>query len=264
MFVEIDKINVNYGKKTILHNISLNLAEGEVVGIIGPNGSGKSTLLKAISGVARLNTGKISILGQYTSALSQQDLARLVAVVSQSPTLPMTFKAKDIVLMGRTPHVKLLHWENTHDIEEAYQAMELTQTIGLAERFIGELSGGERQRILIARALAQETPVLLLDEPTASLDLGFQIRVMDLLSTIRTTRNLAMIIAMHDLTLAASYCDRLIMLNDGRIFHQGTSKEVLTRKNISPIYNTEISILCHPIHRTPVVLPISGGKSGNI
>ena len=123
MFINIDNINVNYGKKTILHNISLDLAKGEVVGIIGPNGSGKSTLLKAISGVARLTDGKISILGQHTSGLSQQALARLVAIVSQSPTLPMTFKAKDIVLMGRTPHLKLLHWENQKDIEAVYQAM---------------------------------------------------------------------------------------------------------------------------------------------
>ena len=251
VLLRLEGIEAGYRERPVLRDLSLEVREGEIVGVVGPNGSGKSTLLKTVSGVLTQQAGELSILGMVAAGLRPREWACLVAVVSQAPVLPPSFSALDIVLMGRTPHLGLLQWEGRRDLEVAQEAMELTQTWELAARSVGELSGGERQRLLIARALAQETPLLLLDEPTASLDLAYQTGIMDLLVSLQEERGGALLMALHDLTLAARYCGRLVMLQGGSVFVEGTPEEVLTQENIAAVYGTPVSLLPHPVYGTP-------------
>ena len=181
-----------------------------------------------------------------------------MSVVPQNPQLPKGFSVLDLVLMGRNPHLKLLQFEGRRDLEVASRAMELTETSHLATRALDTLSGGERQRAVVAMALAQEAQVMLLDEPTSSLDLAHQTGVMDLVKGIHRERGGAVLIAMHDLTLAAQYCHRLVMLAEGRSFAEGPPRDVLTEDNVSRVYGAEVRVLPHPVGGTPVVLPVSG------
>jgi iron complex transport system ATP-binding protein len=231
-----------------------------MVGVVGPNGSGKTTLLRLISGVLSPTAGRIRIGGRDVAELTVSQRARLVSVVPQNPALPESFTVLELVLMGRNAHLKLLGWESRADLEVARRAMEATQTLELADRPLGEVSGGERQRAVVAMALAQEAPVLLLDEPTSSLDLAHQTGIMDLVAKVIKERGAAVLLAMHDLTLAAQYCDRLIMLAEGRCFAEGPPAAVLTAENIAAAYGADVFVLDHPQGGTPVVLPASGGR----
>ena len=252
--LEITDVHFSYGTRPVLQGVSLQVNQGEMVGLVGPNGSGKTTLLKLASGLLRPDAGAIRIQGQEVSYLRPSDKAKLVAVVPQNPALPQNFTAHELVLMGRTPHLKLLQVEDWHDLDVTREAMELTGTWEFADRAIGTLSGGERQKVLMSRSLAQEAPLLLLDEPTASLDLAHEIQVMDLVSNLQTRRKGAILMAIHNLTLAAQYCRRLIMLHQGKVVAEGSPEEVLTGKIISEVYEAQVHILAHPQHGTPVVL----------
>ena len=256
----VENVHFAYKDARVLDGLDLQTHEGEMVGIVGPNGAGKTTLLRMISGVLSPSRGNISVCGADLGTLNAGQKARLVSVVPQNPQLPLSFKALDLVLMGRNPHLKLLQWEGRRDIDIARRAMELTHTWRLADRALGSLSGGERQRALVAMALAQEAPVLLLDEPTSSLDLAHQTRIMDLVKDVQRQRGGALLVAMHDLTLAAQYCDRLVMLAGGRSYADGTPDAVLTRENISKVYGAHVIVLPHPHAGTPVVLPVSDGR----
>jgi iron complex transport system ATP-binding protein len=183
----------------------------------------------------------------------------LVAVVPQDPVLPPAFSALDCVLMGRTPHLRLLQQEGPRDIEIARRAMLATEAWLLADRPVGELSGGERQRVVVARALAQETPVLLLDEPTAHLDIGHQGAVLDLMRTFTRRDGKAVLAVVHDLTLAAHYCDRIVVLRDGAIAAEGAPAEVLTPDLLRSVYGVSIAVFPHPDTGRPVVVPSDGG-----
>jgi len=196
------------------------------------------------------------------AALEPSERARLVSVVPQNPTLPESFTVLDLVLMARNSHLRLLQWEGRADVAVAMRAMEATETATLAERTVGTVSGGERQRAVVAMALAQEAPVLLLDEPTSNLDLAHQTGIMDMIAKVMLERGAAVLVAMHDLTLAAQYCDRLLMLADGRSYSEGTPSEVLTVENISAVYGTRVFVLAHPEGGTPVVLPAAKGQGG--
>ena len=259
--LEVEDLHFAYGDRRILRGLDLEARKGELVGLVGPNGSGKTTLLRLISGVLKPSQGRISIDGADMAGLKPGPRARLVSVVPQNPEVPLSFKVIDLVLMGRNPHLKLLQWESRDDLETARRAMELTDTLDLADRAVGSLSGGERQRTLVALALAQEAPLMLLDEPTASLDLAHQTGTMDLVRDVQRERGGTLVVAIHDLTLAAQYCDRLVMLAAGSSFAVGPPGEVLTRENISAVYGTEVFILPHPQGGTPVVLPRSDGRS---
>jgi len=213
--LEIDSVCFFYGDVPVLRGLDLEVGEGEVVGVVGPNGSGKSTLLKIVSGVLNPRSGGVRWGGQDLVPLSPRERARLVAVVPQTPHIPGAFTALELTIMGRTPYLGLLQAESGEDLAIVRRAMELTGTWEFANQPMDKLSGGERQRVLIARALAQETPLLLLDEPTASLDIAYQITVLDTLRVIQKERGGAILIAIHDLTLAAQYCHRIALLKDG-------------------------------------------------
>lgn len=231
------------------------LEGGEIVGLVGPNGSGKTTLVRAVTGVVALASGRVSVLGDDISTLTARDLARRVAVVPQTPALPESFRALDCVLMGRTPHLSLLENESAADVAIAREAMMATDVWPFAERAVGELSGGERQRVVIARALAQQTPILLLDEPIAHLDIGHQADVLEMARRLCSQEGKAILAIVHDLTVAAQYCDRLIMLNKGEVVREGHPSDVLREDVLAEVYGTRAIVFPHPQTGLPVVAP---------
>ena len=255
--LRVDHLSFAYPGNTILQDLDLTVRDGELVGVVGPNGSGKTTLLRLITGVLSPAAGQVWIGQQDLSALSARERAQLTSVVPQDPRLPVGFTVLDLVLMGRNPHMKLLQWEGSRDLAIAGRAMELTGVDHLADRVLETLSGGERQRAVVAMALAQEAPVLLLDEPTSNLDLAHQIRIMDMVLSVQASRGGAVLVALHDLTLAAQYCAQIVMLADGRSYAQGPPGDVLTPENISAVYGAKVFVLPHPQGGTPVVLPVS-------
>jgi len=235
---------------------------GQILGLVGPNGSGKSTLIKGMTRVIDLFSGRISIDGRDIKPIKRDELARLVATVPQSPALPGAFTAFEMVLMGRTPHLGLLRYEGGKDLAIAWQAMEATHTQSLAERRVGELSGGERQRLIIARALTQQPKAMLLDEPTANLDINHQVEILNLVKSLCWEQSLTVIIALHDLNLAAQYCDWMVMLNGGQVYVEGTPPDILTAPNIKKVYGAEVCVYPHPINKLPITLITAGGNHG--
>ena len=242
-----------YGRRTVLKQLSLTVPRGSLLALAGPNGAGKSTLLRLIAGVLRPARGTVHVLRSAVAALTPRARARLVAVVPQSPELPPGASALEVVLMGRNPHLGLLSWETEADVDIALQAMGATDTAALAGRPIDRLSGGERQRVAIALALAQQTPVLLLDEPTANLDLAHQPAVMALFSKL-VSAGKTVVVALHDLTLAAQFAHQVALLSDGCCRHVGTPEAVLTADNIRHAYGATVRIIDHPETRKPVVV----------
>jgi len=253
--LETQGITLTYGSKVVVEDITFRVMPGEIVGIVGPNGSGKSTIIKALSRVITPNSGKVLVNDRNISQIPRKELSLLIGVVPQNPVLPSIFTAFDIVLMGRNPHLGLFQYEGPKDIEITWQAMKQTSTQHLAERRIGELSGGEIQCVIIARALAQETQAILLDEPTASLDISRQIEILDLIKGLCQGKKLATVVAMHDLNLAVHYCDRLLLISNGRIHTEGTPAEVINTQNLEEVYGPGNYVLTHPLSGLPVVLP---------
>jgi len=260
--IELRNVSLGYNGSPILNNINLKAMPGKMLGLIGPNGSGKSTLLKGITRVIHPFSGHIFIDGRNIGSMKREELARLMATVPQNPVLPEAFTAFEVVLMGRTPHLGLLRYEGKEDIAIAWQAMEATQIESLAERRVGELSGGERQRVVIARALTQQPKVILLDEPTAHLDIKHQIEILNLVKGLCLEQDLTVVTAMHDLNLAAQYCDWLVMLNGGKIYTEGMPQNVLTAQNIKEVYGAEVCVFPHPINKLPTTLVTAGGNDG--
>jgi iron complex transport system ATP-binding protein len=266
---EVTGVTVAYhsgGREIVaLSALDLALRPGELLGLVGPNGSGKTTLIRALTGVVRPSAGRVRLCGRDVAALSQAEIARLAAVVPQDPVLPPAFNSFDCVLMGRTPHLRLLQQEGARDVEIARRAMLATDTWSFAARPVGELSGGERQRVVVARALAQETLVLLLDEPTAHLDIGRQGAVLGLMrgSARRDgpggSAGKAVLAVVHDLTLAAHYCDRLIVLSAGRVRAEGAPADVLRPELLREVYGVPVTVIPHPETGRPVVAPSDGG-----
>ncbi len=261
----ISDLRVAYGpagrQAEVLRGVSLTLHAGELLGLVGPNGSGKTTLIRAVTRGVKSLSGEISILGEAVASLSQRELARRVAVVPQAPLLPDGFSVLETVLAGRTPHLRLLENEGQRDCDAAARAMRRTQTWELRERLIGELSGGERQRVVVARALAQETPILLLDEPTAHLDIGHQAAMLELMRTLCREEGKAALAVVHDLTLASQFCDRLVVLGPGgTVAAVGEAGEVLSASLLSKVYGASASVFPHPKTGRPVVAPHPEGS----
>lgn len=256
--IELDNVSLGYNHRAILHNVNMKAKPGQIVGLVGPNGSGKSTLIKGIARVIDLFSGHILIDGRDIRTIKRDELARLVATVPQSPALPGAFTAFEVVLLGRTPHLGLLRYEGGNDLAIAWQAMEATHTQHFAERRVSELSGGERQRLVIARALTQQPKAMLLDEPTANLDINHQIEILNLVKSLCLEQSLTVIIALHDLNLAAQYCDWMVMLNSGNVYAEGTPPDILTAPNIKHVYGAEVCVYPHPINKLPTTLITAG------
>jgi iron complex transport system ATP-binding protein len=252
--MEIKDVTLSYNHHPVVQDLSFCLQPGEMVGLIGPNGCGKTSIIKALSRVLSLRSGNITLDGQELGLISRGRLARTLGVVPQNPALPETFTVMEVVLLGRNPHLGLLRGESAKDIAITRWAMERTGLGDLAERRIGELSGGEKQRVTIARILAQEPSVILLDEPTANLDISHQIEILDLVKDLCRERNLAVLITLHDLNLAAQYCDRLLMLKGGQVYAHGSPAQVITEENIRAVFCAESLVYPHPLNQQPTVL----------
>jgi iron complex transport system ATP-binding protein len=258
--IELDDVSLGYNHKAVLHNVSMKVAPGQILGLVGPNGSGKSTLIKGMTGVIDLFSGHIFIDGHDIVTIKPDKLARIVATVPQSPAMPGAFSAFEVVLMGRTPHLGLLRYEGGKDLAIAWQAMEATHTQSFAERRVSEISGGERQRLVIARALTQQPKAMLLDEPTANLDINHQVEILNLVKSLCLEQSLTVVIALHDLNLAAQYCDWMVMLNGGKVYAEGTPLDILTATNIKRVYGAEVCVYPHPINKLPTTLITAGGS----
>jgi iron complex transport system ATP-binding protein len=258
--LKVQDVTLGYGRKVVVEGLTLQVRPGEMVGLVGPNGCGKSTIIRALSRVISPYSGRVLLNGRDISRIPRRDLARRLGVVPQMPLLPSTFTAFEIVLMGRNPHLGLFQYEGPGDMAIAWQAMEKTSTQHLAQRRIGELSGGEIQCVVIARVLAQETEAVLLDEPTANLDIGRQIEILDLIKSLCRKDGLTVVAALHDLNLAAQYCDRLVLISNGRIYAEGTPGEVINTENIRQVYGAGSYIYTHPLSGLPAVLPNAGSS----
>lgn len=252
--LKIQSLSVSYHDHRVLHDVSFDVNSGEVLALIGPNGAGKSTIIRAASGVIP-STGHIRTNGDDFQTLSPLQRARYLAVVPQAISLPPAFTVWETVLMGRTPYLGFLGHASTHDEELARQALSRVNALEFAERRVGELSGGEAQRILLARALCQSTPILLLDEPTAHLDLQYQVSLLELIHELAHKENLAVMVALHDLNLAAHFADRVALLVGGHLKAIGTPREVLTSELISQAYCLPVQVVEHPFLGGPLVLP---------
>jgi iron complex transport system ATP-binding protein len=252
--LKIQNLSASYHNRRVLHDVSFDVKNGEVLALIGPNGAGKSTIIRAASGVIS-STGHIRTNGDDFHALEPFQRARYIAVVPQAISLPPAFTVWETVLMGRTPYLGFLGQASKHDEELARRALERVNAIGLSDRLVGELSGGERQRILLARALCQSTPILLLDEPTAHLDLQYQVSLLELIRVLAREEHLAVMIALHDLNLAAHYADRVALLVGGNLRAIGSPREVLTAELISQAYCLPVQVVEHPFMDVPLVLP---------
>jgi len=255
--LEVRLLSAAYGERIVLEDVSLSIKPGEVVAVIGPNGAGKSTLIRVVSGVLPARAGTIQINGQDITRLAYMQRARHLAVVPQARQLPGDFSVYQTVLLGRTPYLGWLGQPGKSDHEQVYWAMERTQTLELAERRVGELSGGEQQRVLLARALAQDTPVLLLDEPTTHLDLEHQSRILNLIRKLASETRRAILMVIHDLNLAGLYADRIALFMLGRLHAVGTPNQVLTGANLASVYHIAVDVIPHPDYGTPLVLPNS-------
>ena len=252
--IELHDVSLGYNHQAILHNVNMRAVPGQILGLVGPNGSGKSTLIKGMARLIGPFSGRILIDSRDIRTIKRHELARLVATVPQNPALPGAFTAFEVVLMGRTPHLGLLRYEGGDDFAIAWEAMRATHTQSFAERRVSELSGGERQRLIIARALTQQPRVILLDEPTANLDINHQVEILNLVKSLCLEQSLTVIAALHDLNLAAQYCDWMVMLNGGEVYSQGTPLDILTASNIKHVYGTEVCVYPHPINKLPTTL----------
>lgn len=254
--LEARSLAVAYGERSVLSGVDFTVQPGTVVGLLGPNGAGKSTLVRALSGVLPGFTGSVEVLGDDLRALTRKEAARRIAVVPQEPRFDFPFSALEVAVMGRHPHLAGLAFESAEDVAIARRALERCGALHLASRPIDQLSSGERQRVVFARALAQQAPILLLDEPASFLDLRFQVELFDRVREL-AAEGAGVVAVLHDLNLAAEYCDRVVLLQQGRVFAAGTTAEVLTYRNLTAVYETEIYVDVNDLTGSLVVTPLS-------
>ncbi len=258
MILEIENLSCGYPGKPVLREISFSIRSEEILGIIGPNGCGKTTLLRVMTKVLKPEQGKISWDRSEINRMKFGELARKVAVVSQSPVIDLNLTIEDFVLFGRFPHRRNFQFlEGKRDKEIAARSMELTGVREIRQRILGNLSGGERKLALIARALCQEPEFLLLDEPTAHLDITHQVRILDLVRRLNRQEGMGVILVLHDLNYASEYCDRLALLHGGRLFRLGPPEEVLTYQIIEEVYRTTVVVRSNPISGRPFIFLVS-------
>jgi iron complex transport system ATP-binding protein len=255
-FMKLENISFTYETSPVLKNLSVSIQEQDFIGLIGPNGSGKSTLLKVMGGILEPDSGSIQFKESLISRINKKLFAQSVSWIPQDHPMVFPFKVSEIVLMGRHPYLSPLSFESNEDFEISRRAMETTMTSQFADRYFNEISGGEKQRVMIASALAQNPEMMLLDEPTAALDLKYQVQILKILKDLNTNHNMTLILAMHDLNLASKFCNRLILLDEGQIVRDGSPEQVLKKDILEQIYGVEIdldskdgSIRVHPAIR---------------
>lgn len=252
----LDHVDVSYNSTPVLRSVSFDVRSGEFLGIIGPNGSGKSTLLKMLAGTLTPSSGSAKLDGKVIHTIPGRELARHLAVVPQENPVTFDYSVLEIVLMGRSPHLGRFQLENTRDLEIAINALKRTNLLSLADRKIGELSGGERQRAMIARALAQETEIIFLDEPTSHLDINYQVEILHLARRENRDHGKTIIAVLHDLNLASEFCDRLVILKAGQVYATGSPDDVITAENVQQVYGTAVWVRKHPTSGRPYVLSL--------
>jgi iron complex transport system ATP-binding protein len=254
----VEKVSFAYdnGARPVVDGVSLSVSRGAIVGLLGPNGSGKTTLLRLLSGTLVPDRGRVLLDGQAIAGMSRRDLARRIAVVPQETHSAFDYSALEIVMMGRYPHLGAFELEGASDLAIARRAMADTGTANFEDRRFAALSGGEKQRVVIAGALAQASDVLLLDEPTASLDLGFQLEIAALLSRLNRDRGTTMVVSTHDLNLAAALCAELVLLKEGRVIAQGPTDTVLTPAHVRDLYGVIADVTTHPRAGHLTVVPL--------
>ena len=253
--LKIDSLSVKYDEKRVLNNISLEARTGEIVALIGANGAGKTTLIRAVSGTVPIETGQIYVDGDNLSHLSTAQRARTLAVVPQTRQMGGAYSVEQAVMMGRTAYMSWLGRESQADQAAVDAALAQTQLKEFRNRSIAQLSGGEQQRVLLARALAQSTPVLLLDEPTNHLDLKHQTNLLSLIKKLTQEKELAVLMAVHDLNLVSFFADKVALLINGELKTFGTPQGVITTETISEAYQTPVEIISHPDTGAPIIFP---------
>ncbi len=251
-----DGITLAYGDRTVIHDLDLTIAPGKITAIVGANGCGKSTLLRSLARLLAPNTGQVVLDGESVHSRSTKEVARVLGLLPQSPIAPEGIAVADLVGRGRHPHQKVLARWSTHDYEVVADALDATGITDLADRSVDELSGGQRQRVWIAMALAQETDILLLDEPTTFLDVAHQVEVLDLLTDLAVSRGTTIVMVLHDLNLAARYCDELVAMKDGRVHALGAPERILTHSLVEEVFGMANQITIDPVSGKPMVTPI--------
>lgn len=255
--VEARALGFSYAGRPALRGLDLVARPGEVVGLIGPNGSGKSTLLRVLSGVLPDYDGSARVGGEEVRGIPRRRMARMIAVVPQENPPSLPFSVLEVTLMGRHPHLRGIAFESATDLDIARSALERAGASHLAGRNIRELSSGERQRVMFARALAQRPSALLLDEPTSFLDIRYQVELYDLVRLLAHQEGVTVLSALHDLNLAAEYCDRLYLLREGRMHASGPTDEVLTYANLTEAFETDVYVDINDLTGKLVVIPLS-------
>ena len=257
--LQVRNVSVVLGEAPVVDGVSLSVDEGEWLGLIGPNGAGKTTLLRAITGATATDKGEVIYGGSNLSRFSVRRRAKLMAVVPQNPVVPWGMGVSDYVLLGRTSHIGWLGRETRGDLEIAHQSLQAMGLEKLSRRRLDELSGGELQRAVLARALAQDAPLLILDEPTSSLDIGHGQQMMEMVDRLRHDQRLTVISALHDLTLAAQFCDRLVMMSDGKAILDGPPRSVITEGALRDHYGAQVRVISGPEFGV-VVIPLRAGN----
>ncbi len=260
--IDLADVGVELGGTPILADVSLSVDEGEFLALVGPNGAGKTTLLRTCNGLLEPSTGRVTVAGADVTGLSARELGRRVATVPQETSLAFEFDVEDVVAMGRTPHRSRFATVTAADREAVAAALERTETARFAGRSVDVLSGGERQRVVLARALAQEAPVLLLDEPTSSLDVNHQVRTLSMAREL-ADEGKTVVAAIHDLELAARFCDSVALLSDGRLLEYGPPEEVLTAEHLEVAFDVRVAVTTNPVTGTRAVTPLSDVPPGD-
>jgi iron complex transport system ATP-binding protein len=258
--IRMESVDFRYPERPIFSGLSLSLEGGEVLGLIGPNSSGKTTLLKLMDGLLQPQRGRILLEERNLEQIPRAQVARKIAVVPQAMEVPFSFTVGEIVLMGRAPYLTRFGWEKQKDLDVAREAMALTDVAGLGDRTFWELSQGEKQRVLIARALAQEPRIILLDEPTSHLDINHQVEINELIRGLNLQKGLTVLHISHDLNLAAEYCHRIVLLHQGSVFSAGVPSEVITEENIRRVYETKVLVEKNPLSGAPRITLLGKGK----
>lgn len=260
--LEVEGITVGYDDRVVVHDMTLRVAPGAVTAIVGANGCGKSTLLRAMARLLRARTGRVLLDGTPVDAMSSREVATVLGLLPQSPVCPEGIAVADLVGRGRYPHQGWFRRWTAQDDAVVEQALVATDILDLADRPVDELSGGQRQRVWIAMALAQQTDVLLLDEPTTFLDVAHQVDVLDLLVDLNRERGTTVVMVLHDLNLAARYADDLVALTGGRLYAQGPPAQVVTEQMVRDVFGMAARVVPDPVSGTPLVLPIGRHRTG--